>query len=198
MIGKLIGCIALFLFALAGTQLTIVTINSSSMKPNMEEGDTLLMKRVFEEEKKSLHRGQVIMFTHKPKGGLIKRIIGMPGDIIIISNKTVYLKKINQPNVIEITNTAISHGVHKQNGYPLSVYSNEIEKKQYLVAITGIVPERYEDYYLQEHLPVGQFSVPEGKLFVMGDNRDFSVDSRFIGFINIDSVIAVPLTVGEQ
>ncbi|MFB1081404.1 signal peptidase I [Jeotgalibacillus sp. JSM ZJ347] len=44
------------------------------------------------------------------------------------------------------------------------------------------------DFTLEE-IPGGQIEVPEGQLFVLGDNRQESLDSRIIGFIDQDSVV---------
>ena len=75
----------------------------------------------------------------------IKRVIGLPGDIIDIRDKEVYVNGVK-------------------------------EIKSYVVGTTPTLDGQY---------PI---TVPEGHLFVMGDNREVSMDSRSFGCIDIRSV----------
>ncbi|MDX1358206.1 MAG: signal peptidase I [Clostridia bacterium] len=76
---------------------------------------------------------------------LIKRVVGLPGDIIEIKNEKVYL------NYIEL-------------------------------------PESYVKGITKPYRASGKITVPEGKIFVMGDNRTLSNDSRDFGFVDIGSL----------
>jgi signal peptidase I len=76
---------------------------------------------------------------------LIKRVIGVPGDILEIKNGEVFV------NYLKINET-------------------------YIKGIT--YPYRTED----------KITIPEGKVFVMGDNRENSSDSRLFGFVDIESI----------
>lgn len=177
-----------------------VFIESTSMKPTLNEGGIILMRRLTNPGPESLEYTDLVMFDYKHKRNVLKRVIGMPGDMIMFDNKTIYLKKVNSPAFIEITNSLISHGKYNESGYPLSLYENEINGHKFKVAITGVVPQNDNNFFLQENMPVGQWLVPAKSIFVMGDNRDFSMDSRYIGFIDIKSVVAKSLGdgVGEQ
>jgi len=95
-------------------------------------------------------RGDIIVFKYpeNPRRDFIKRCIGLPGDIVEVRNKTVYL-----------------------NGQP----QNEpyVTYRDLRVMAPEISPR---DNY-------GPVTVPAGNYFMMGDNRDFSADSRFWGFL---------------
>ncbi|MCR4943073.1 MAG: signal peptidase I [Clostridium sp.] len=108
-----------------------VYIPSGSMIPTLNEGDQLFVSKVYNTDK--LERGDIIVFDSKELDDvLIKRLIGLPGDKIKITNGTVYV-----------------------NG----------EKLQ-------------EDYVKNNDNFSGEFEVPEGKFFFLGDNRSNSYDSR--------------------
>ena len=95
----------------------------------------------------------VFEFPNDPKKDYIKRVVGLPGDIVEIKNKKVYInqKLVEDPHAY-FTNTPVSPLVsHKRDNY-------------------------------------GPVKVPENSIFVMGDNRDHSYDSRFWGFVGKDAL----------
>ena len=95
-------------------------------------------------------QGDIIVFKYPqdPARDFIKRVIGIPGDVIEIREKVVY-----------------------RNGVPLD--------EDY--AVHGDPRIRPPGEPRDNMAPV---TVPEGKYFVMGDNRDYSLDSRFWGFVD--------------
>ena len=108
-----------------------VYIPSGSMIPTLNEGDQLFVTRVY--NKDNLKRGDIVVFdSDELNDVLIKRLIGLPGDKIKITNGTVY-----------VNGEKLDEGYVKNN-----------------------------DNYS------GEFEVPEGKFFFLGDNRAISYDSR--------------------
>ena len=99
-------------------------------------------------------RGEIIIFEYPndPSVDYIKRIVGVPGDIIEVRNKQLF-----------------------RNG--------EAVKESY---IRFTQPDRIEP--VRDNF--GPVTVPEGKYFVMGDNRDNSLDSRFWGFVDRSAIRA--------
>jgi len=121
-------------------------IPSGSMEPNLHIGDRLLAYKFFY-GLDNVDRGDVIVFRYplNPKKDFIKRVIGLPGDVVSIENKRIYVngKLLHEPYVI--------HRDTRIRGYPRDEY--------------------------------GPLTVPPDSLFVMGDNRDSSADSRYWGFV---------------
>lgn len=105
--------------------------------------------------------------TYYTKKDVVKRVIGMPGDSVYIHNKHVYI-----------------------NG---SLYRTG--KEQYIDY--RIIPREITMCYLDGR-PVGSRDnygpvvVPEGKYFVLGDNRDNSLDSRYWGFLDRKDITGTP------
>ncbi|MDR1777495.1 MAG: signal peptidase I [Desulfovibrio sp.] len=134
-------------------------IPSESMLSTLMVGDHLLASkcvygvtipftdfRIYQGEDPA--RGDIIIFEYPrdPSVDYIKRVIGVPGDVIEVRNKQLI-----------------------RNGQPVKEsYTRFTNPKQ-------IEPVR--DNF-------GPVTVPEGKYFVMGDNRDNSLDSRFWGFVD--------------
>ncbi|MBO4301397.1 MAG: signal peptidase I [Desulfovibrio sp.] len=99
-------------------------------------------------------RGDIVIFEYPndPDTDFIKRIVGIPGDIIEVRNKQLY-----------------------RNGNPV--------KEEY---IRFTEPDRIQP--VRDNF--GPVTVPADKYFVMGDNRDNSMDSRFWGFVNRSAIRA--------
>jgi signal peptidase I len=148
-------------------------IPTGSMQPNLLIGDHLLVNKLVYSPslgpledallgKKEVARGHVVVFKfpEDPRRDFIKRVIGLPGERIEIRNKTVFVdgKPLDEP---------YAHFIEQ----PLQPSDPEY----------GLRGETIRDNY-------GPELVPPGQLFVMGDNRDNSRDSRFWGFLPRDQV----------
>ena len=104
-------------------------------------------------------RFDIVVF-HAPEGkDYIKRVIGLPGDHVEYIDDQLYI-----------------------NGEPI----DEPYLDQYKVEITE--GNLTGDFKLQDINPSLDI-IPEGHVFVMGDNRRFSKDSRHIGVVDIDEII---------
>jgi signal peptidase I len=148
-------------------------IPTGSMQPNLLIGDHLLVNKVIYSPsalpledrilaKKPIQRGHVVVFKfpEDPTRDFIKRVIGLPGETVEIKDKTVY---INGQALVE----PYAHFEEP----PLRHDDPEY----------GLRNEGARDNW-------GPEVVPAGQLFVMGDNRDNSRDSRFWGFLPRDQV----------
>jgi signal peptidase I len=106
----------------------------------------------------NIHRGDVVVFVHPQERDkdLIKRVIGLPGDKVQIKNGRVWLNgsSINDPHAhLEVPDGQRFEVPRDNFGF---------------MDASGAI--------------VGPLEVPAGRLFVMGDNRDHSEDSRYWGF----------------
>lgn len=150
-------------------------IPSGSMKPTLVEGDRIFVERV-SRFYATPNRGDIMVF-YPPMESLkktplavferltgffckdiayIKRVVGMPGDKIVIK-----------------PDTDGRYGVYV-NGKRL--------KEDYILDDYDYIP-------CSEKMYCGPFTVPQGKYFMMGDNRGNSQDSRFWGFLPKDRFV---------
>ena len=165
-------------------------IPSSSMEPNLLIGDRLFVSKysygysrhslpfspkIFNGRflEKMPKRGDVIVFKTPAdnRTGYIKRLIGLPGDTIQFTNKDLYINDI-KINREKITNIAkVNCGDHLINtDYYLETLANG---KKYLAAYNSDGTMQNSD----------KFIVPDNHYFFMGDNRDCSKDSRYLGSV---------------
>lgn len=131
-------------------------------------------------------RGEVVVFPYPVdmRRDFVKRVIGLPGDTLQIINKQVYIngKPLEEPYVIH-KDPRIFPPVFPVNG-PLA----QREFQEAWLKREFMRDERVRDNF-------GPIVVPEGTVFVMGDNRDYSLDSRFWGPVPIRLLKGTPLII---
>ena len=148
-------------------------IPSGSMLPTLKIGDHLLVNKfiyglkipftgavVLPVKKPTTNDIIVFKFPQNPKVDYIKRVIGVPGDIIECRNKTLFI-----------------NGKRFDDKYGVHTDSNTIGPADGL-----------RDNF-------GPVTVPPHQVFVMGDNRDNSYDSRFWGFVDYEAILGKALVI---
>lgn len=154
-------------------------VPTESMKPTIMVGDHFFLDKVAFPANyptfirpylpdRSLERGGVVAFKAPSQGDIpfVKRLIGMPGDVLQIRDKKVLI------NGIEL---AEDYKIHVDT----TLYQDH--------------PWTPEELKIRDNY--GPATVAEDSYFVMGDNRDNSNDSRYWGFITRNDVIGKPLFV---
>ena len=157
-------------------------IPSGSMIPTLLVGDFILVnkfeyglrlplfnKKFVEINKPKVGDVAVFRFPLDPTTPFIKRIIGLPGDKIVYKGKQltingVSIKQTDQGSFVGVRSAT------KHTGDRL--ISEELGSEPHQIIRTG------SSYGIS-----GEYQVPEGHYFVLGDNRDNSRDSRFWGFV---------------
>lgn len=173
----------LFLFLMFVFRSAIADWNevpTGSMKPTILEGDRIFVDKMAYDIRVpfthiSLYRlsnpchGDIIIFDSKVKHEkLVKRVIGVPGDVIALKD-----------NILYINGNKLSYKLVESSAN----YTDEIEN---LFGIKHTIRIKNGGSPYSSFLSV---EVPRDHYLVLGDNRDSSADSRFIGFVPRDEIV---------
>lgn len=121
-----------------------VRVDGVSMQPTLENGEFILVNKI-SYQWSEIERGDIVVFDFplNMDEELIKRVIGLPGDKVVVQNNQVFV-----------------------NDHLLN-----------------------EPYIAQAPMYSGEWVVTDGKIFVLGDNRNNSNDSKDWGLLPIENVV---------
>jgi signal peptidase I len=192
----------LVVFAIRSSVVEAFKIPSGSMIPTLLTGDYIFVNKfayglnfpfsdwVMDSPLTLVHRdppkrGDIVVFKYPKDESIyfIKRVIGTPGDTIELKDKTLYVNgKAFEHVELEAKAADAIFSKMQESKYSqssLKIYDEHLDTKTHWIMLdTG-------SYSTNSFGPV---TVPSDSLFCMGDNRDFSNDSRFWGFVPYKNV----------
>ncbi len=164
-------------------------VPTGSMNPTIVEGDRILvnkmayglripftMSRLTDGENPK--RGDIVIFP-SPKDGttLVKRVVGLPGETVEMRDERLSING----GAVDYSSSSVNDGDLPQatRKYRHEIVAEKLGEQPHPIMT---LPER------PATRTFGPVHVPDGQYLVLGDNRDNSEDSRYIGFIPRDSI----------
>ncbi|EJZ23015.1 signal peptidase I [Rhizobium sp. Pop5] len=174
------------------------TIPSGSMMPTLLVGDYIFVNKfAYGYSKYSLpfspdifsgrlfgsdpKRGDIVVFRFPPNPEVdyIKRCIGLPGDHIQVTDGVLY---VNGKPVPKVADGSFTSDYKLDPGADVPVFRETLDNGKTYDTLDQSPVSRGDN--------TREFIVPEGHYFMMGDNRDNSLDSRFdVGFVPAENLV---------
>lgn len=197
-----LGLALLIVFMIRSSVIEAFKIPSGSMIPTLLVGDHIFVNKfaygikipfsdlvtdhpIYLYKRDDPKRGDIIVFMYPKDESFyyIKRVIGVPGDTIELRNKILYVNQKMVPRDLVTGDPAdkIFKTVDDPKYGPsnLDLFTEHLDSVDHTIMLdkTNLMTETF-----------GPITVPPESLFVMGDNRDYSNDSRFWGFVPMKNV----------
>lgn len=195
--------VILFVFVLRSFVVEPFRIPSGSMLPTLQNGDLILVNkfqygiRLPVIDKKIIdigepERGDVLVFRYPvdPDIDYVKRVVGLPGDEVVYQDKNLYI------NGQAVEQTRAGDYFEPDRSVYVGRYTENLGDTEHHLLLNRHAPQDYmpiTDFQYRNHCEYFQngirCKVPEGHYFMMGDNRDNSLDSRYWGFVPEQNIV---------
>jgi signal peptidase I len=166
------------------------TVPSGSMKPTIVEGDRILVNKLAYDLKvpfttkhiaewSAPQRGDIVVF-YSPADGkrLVKRVIGLPGDTIFMEDNRLFINGIAvQYESADAQDQILASKKGVEDGY---LFKEGLPGRSHSLMLNSQIQSR------RSFSPI---AIPAGYYFMMGDNRDNSFDSRYIGLVERSRIV---------
>jgi signal peptidase I len=170
--------------------LWMIRVPTGAMANTIVPGDRLVVKRLLG----SINRGDIVVFRYpnQPSTYFVARIIGMPGETIQVRDKSVYInghelseRKITVKPVYILQDQL--EELTSEGAGPYAVFYFQRNK-----ASEELIQRDYKDAAFAIQQP---YTIPTGEYFMLGDNRDYSYDSRMQGTVPRELIWGRPSTI---
>lgn len=171
-------------------------VPTGSMKPTILPGERIFVNKIAYDLKVPFTRFRlaqwddpgrgdvVVLFSPADDKRLVKRIVGLPGDRIEMRRNRLYVNGEEAEYSDYAPSDLDQLGFHP--GPSMQLLAESVEEDQHPVLWVSYSP-------VGSSFP--EVVVPEGKYFVMGDNRNQSRDSRWFGFVDRERIVGQATTV---
>jgi signal peptidase I len=163
-------------------------VPTGSMQPTIQIGDRIVVdKAAYDVRLPFTHislihladpqRGDIVVLdSHAANERLVKRVIGLPGDEVAMRGNVLYIN-----GVAARYSPAAVTGIHDDLEDPARYEIEWVGTTQHLIRLSLYRPSEARDF--------GPVIVPASQYLLLGDNRDNSMDSRYLGFFPRNEIV---------